>query len=68
MEWKGCGCWNPAGRIKPKKYATRLASDVSNARRNILPPSLPAWLFDGAILLLAMLILFAIASCVFGRK
>jgi membrane-associated protease RseP (regulator of RpoE activity) len=28
----------------------------------------PAWFFDGAILVLAILILLAIASCVFGRR
>jgi len=28
----------------------------------------PAWFFDGAILLLALLIVFAIASCLFGKK
>ncbi len=28
----------------------------------------PAWFFDGAILLLAVLILVVLASCIFGRK
>lgn len=28
----------------------------------------PAWFFDGAILILAVLILLVIASCSFGRK
>jgi len=28
----------------------------------------PAWFFDGAILILGVLILLVIASCLFGRK
>ena len=28
----------------------------------------PAWFFDGAILLLAVLILVVLGSCIFGRK
>ena len=28
----------------------------------------PAWFFDGAILLLGLLILLVVASCLFGRK
>jgi hypothetical protein len=34
------------------------------------PPTrfVPAWFFDGAILLLAVLILVVLASCIFGRK
>ncbi|MFA5057809.1 MAG: hypothetical protein WC485_06815 [Opitutaceae bacterium] len=28
----------------------------------------PAWFFDGAILVTAILILIVIASCIFGRK
>ncbi|MDD2765077.1 MAG: hypothetical protein PHE83_14010 [Opitutaceae bacterium] len=35
------------------------------------PPTtrfVPAWFFDGAILVTAILILVVIASCIFGRK
>jgi hypothetical protein len=28
----------------------------------------PAWYFEGAILILAVLILLVVASCIFGRK
>lgn len=28
----------------------------------------PAWFFDGAILILAVLLLVVIASCIFGRR
>lgn len=48
-----------------------LAFAVAKPAKKEEPPStrfVPVWFFDGAILLLAILILFAIASCVFGRK
>ncbi len=48
-----------------------LAFAVAKPAKKPEPPPtrfVPAWFFDGAILLLTILILFAIASCLFGRK